>query len=119
MKEHYDQNHRHVEFAVDDWVWLRLQYRQAATIASKAHSKLAPQFYGPYCILKRIGSVAYRLELPVCAKIHNVFHVVLLKSFRGSLPAQIVPLLEIVHGRVVPTPAKVVCARLNRGIWEY
>lgn len=28
------------------------------------------------------------------------------------------PLPVIVHGRAVPTPAKVVHARLNRGAWE-
>lgn len=118
MKDRYDQHHRQVEYAVDDWVWLPLQHRQAANIATKEHSKLAPRYYGPYRILEHIGSEAYRLELPARAKIHNVFHVALLKTFRGSPPTQIFPLPEIVHGQVVPTPAKIVRTRLNRGVWE-
>jgi len=38
--------------------------------------KLAPHFVGPYKILKRIGKLAYKLELPTnLARVHPVFHV--------------------------------------------
>jgi hypothetical protein len=47
-----------------------------------------------------------------------VFHVALLKKFEGTAPSQVVPLLDILHGRVIPSPDKVVKARLNRGVWE-
>ena len=42
-------------------------------------AKLAPRFCGPFTILKRIGSLAYRLTLPDGVEIHPIFHVSRLK----------------------------------------
>jgi hypothetical protein len=47
-----------------------------------------------------------------------VFHVSLLKKFEGTNLVALVPLPDILHGRVIPTPDKVLKARLNRGVWE-
>lgn len=46
--------------------------------------KLKPRFYGPYKVLKRIGEVAYELELPEGRKIQNVFNV----SCPKKIPSQ-------------------------------
>ena len=38
--------------------------------------KLSPRFVGPFPILERIGTLAYRVNLPEkMAGVHNVFHV--------------------------------------------
>jgi len=42
--------------------------------------KLSPKLYGPFNVLKRIGSTAYKLEIWPQWKIHPVFHVFLLES---------------------------------------
>jgi hypothetical protein len=99
-------------------VWLRLQQEKTVGVTAAAPSKLGSKFCGPYQILKRIGEVSYKLQLSARACIHDVFHVALLKKFEGTTPSQVVPLPDILHGRVIRSPAKVVKARLNRGVWE-
>lgn len=64
--------------------------------------KFSPRFFGPYKIVQHVGTVAYRLQPPVRACIHDVFHVALLKLFHGELPVEMVPLPYIHHGHVVP-----------------
>ena len=46
--------------------------------------KLRAKYYGPYKILDQISPVTYRLDLPPQSKIHDVFHVALLKPVHGS-----------------------------------
>jgi len=47
-----------------------------------------------------------------------VYHVVSLKKYIGDSPQEQVQLPPIKRGQVLPVPAKVLCARLNRGTWE-
>ncbi|XP_073129180.1 uncharacterized protein [Henckelia pumila] len=44
--------------------------------------KLNPRYIGPFEILERIGTLAYRLALPPSlAAVHNVFHVSMLQRY--------------------------------------
>ena len=46
------------------------------------NGKLAPRYIGPYLIIERVGTAAYRLELPEeMARLHNVFHVSMLRKY--------------------------------------
>ena len=40
-------------------------------------------WYGPFAVLKRIGSSVYRLDRPTGIKVHLVFHVGRLKELLG------------------------------------
>ena len=48
--------------------------------------KLSPRFIGPFEILERVGTVAYRLALPPSmAGVHEVFHVSMLRKYTPDL----------------------------------
>lgn len=80
MKAQENKQRRDIEYAVGDWVFLKLQPYKLKSLANRLVAKLAAKFYGPYKIMERIGLVAYKLELHDHAKIHPVFHVSMLKK---------------------------------------
>lgn len=43
--------------------------------------KLCPWFCGACEVLDRVGPVAYQLAFPSHIKVHNIFHVILLKIY--------------------------------------
>ncbi|KAG8637999.1 hypothetical protein MANES_15G181430v8, partial [Manihot esculenta] len=55
-------------------------YRQS-TLTSRKNQKLAAKYFGPFEVLERVDSMAYKLKLPVESKLHPVFHVFTLKPY--------------------------------------
>ena len=59
------------------------------------HGKLSLRFIGPLEILERVGTVAYRLALPLSMSgVHEVFHVSMLRRYIPD-PTHVVDLVEI------------------------
>jgi hypothetical protein len=116
QKRHYDRAHRSVTYQVGDWVLLRLRQRAATSLPQASSGKLKPRFYGPYRVVEIINAVAVRLALPPQARLHDVFHVGLLKKFHGNPPQAPPPLPPVRHGAVTPEPEQAVKARLARGV---
>jgi hypothetical protein len=69
-------------------------------------------------VIGRIGEVAYRLQLPDGVRIHGVFHVGVLKPFRGTPPSSAPALPPLCHGRPLQRLARVLRSELRRGVWH-
>nr|CAD40483.1 OSJNBa0067G20.3 [Oryza sativa Japonica Group]CAE03320.2 OSJNBa0032I19.14 [Oryza sativa Japonica Group] len=80
QKSYADNRRRNLEFAVDNFVYLRVTpLRGVHRFQTKG--KLAPRFVGPFRIIARRGEVAYQLELPASlGNVHDVFHLSQLKK---------------------------------------
>ncbi|GAQ93053.1 hypothetical protein KFL_012730010 [Klebsormidium nitens] len=88
MKSFADQKRRDVSFAKGKKVLLSTQNFKLANPGTR---KLLPKWVGPFEVIEPVGKVAYKLKLPPNLKMHNVFHVDLVKPYRNN-------------GRVQPPP---------------
>ena len=76
QKRYADEKRRDEEFAVGQQVMLSTRN---ISLKNPGSPKLMPKWIGPYPVAKRIGKVAYQLDLPTTLRIHDVFHASLLE----------------------------------------
>jgi hypothetical protein len=95
QKSYADKKRREASFDPGDFAYLKVSPIRG-TRRFQVHGKLAPRYIGPYKVLKRVGVVAYRLELPEeMSDIHPVFHVSQLRRCLKVLEEKRVP-VEII-----------------------
>ncbi|KAF7833267.1 Ty3/gypsy retrotransposon protein [Senna tora] len=106
MKLFADRKRSELQFQVGDSVFVRLQPYRQHSVHLRRNQKLGMCYFGPFTILERIGEVAYRLQLPPHAKIHDIFHVSQLKQCIGSAASVHIPLplLTTEQGPVISPP---------------
>ncbi|PHT27962.1 hypothetical protein CQW23_32429 [Capsicum baccatum] len=84
QKSYADVRRRELQFEIGDWVFLKVSPMKGVMRFGK-RGKLSPHYVGPYQILKKIGTLAYELELPASlGSIHPVFHISMLKKCIGD-----------------------------------
>ena len=89
QKSYADTQRWPLELEPRDFVYLKVSPIRG-TRRFQVRGKLSPWYIGPYRIIKKIGAVAYRLELtPEMSDIHNVFHVSQLKKCLRVLEEQV------------------------------
>ncbi|GKF53582.1 putative reverse transcriptase domain-containing protein [Tanacetum coccineum] len=74
-KSYADLKCKPMEFEVGDKVMLKVSPWKGVVRFGK-QGKLNPRFVGPFKVIKRVGDVAYKLELPEeLSRVHNTFHM--------------------------------------------
>ena len=71
----YDKKHQAIHFQKGDHVLLRLHKGYNIPSSTILGRKLSQQYAGPFRIIEKIGSLAYKLDLPKHWRVHPVFTV--------------------------------------------
>ena len=89
QKSYVDVRRQPLVFEVGDHIFLKVMPKRRVVRFDK-QEKLSPRFIGPFEILERIGTIAYRLALPPnMSGVHEVFHVSMLGKYTPD-PAHVV-----------------------------
>jgi hypothetical protein len=90
-KSYADLKRKDVSFEIGEHVYLKVSPLRG-TKRFHVKGKLSPRYVGPYPIVKKIGKVTYKLELPPeLTGVHPVFHVSQLRKcvvVEKRVPAQ-------------------------------
>ncbi|GJY80152.1 putative reverse transcriptase domain-containing protein [Tanacetum coccineum] len=86
QKSYADLKCKPMEFQVGDKVMLKVSpWKEVVRFGKRG--KLNPRYVGPFKVLKSVGDVAYKLELPEeLSRVHNTFHVSNLKKCHADEP---------------------------------
>jgi hypothetical protein len=81
QETYVNKRRRPLEFEVGDLVYLRVSLMKGVKRFG-VKGKLAPCYTGPFLILKKCGSMTYKIDLPPSlAGVYDIFHVSQLKKY--------------------------------------
>ncbi|GKE22190.1 hypothetical protein Tco_1433702, partial [Tanacetum coccineum] len=116
QKSYADVRRKPLEFQAGDRVMLKVSPWKGVVRFGK-RGKLNPRYIGPFKVLAKVGTVAYRLELPQqLSRVHSTFHVSNLKKCLSDEPLA-VPLDEIHIDdklRFIEEPVEIMDRKVNR-----
>ncbi|KAL0322292.1 UNVERIFIED_CONTAM: Gag-Pol polyprotein [Sesamum calycinum] len=84
MKKYVNHNRRFVEFNAGDLVMVKVPDPRLSKSSRRRDPRLMQKYVGPLPIIKHVGMLAYKIELPSWWKIHSVFHVSQLKKYSAD-----------------------------------
>jgi hypothetical protein len=80
QKNYADRRRREHQFKVGNHVYLMV-FPFKGSRCFQVRGKLIPCYVGPFHVTKRVGKVAYQLDLPqTFSAVHNIFHTSQLKK---------------------------------------
>ncbi|GJW78657.1 putative reverse transcriptase domain-containing protein [Tanacetum coccineum] len=86
QKSYADLKRKPIESQVEDRVMLKVSPWKGVVHFSK-QGKLNLRYVGPFKVLEKVGSIAYKLELPQeLSRVHNTFHVSNMKKCYSDEP---------------------------------
>ncbi|GMI86874.1 hypothetical protein HRI_002356700 [Hibiscus trionum] len=114
MKQQADRLRTDCEFIVGDLVYLKLQPYRQHSVQRRISHKLGPKWFGPFRVIGKVGSVAYKLQLPDGSRIHPIFHVSQLKKHVGEdICSNELPLIGP-DGCISKEPVKILDRRIGK-----
>jgi hypothetical protein len=91
QKSHADKRRHTLSFEVGDYVYIKVSPIHG-TRRFQVQGKLAPRYIGSFPIIKKVGAVAYKLQLPAeMSDVHDVFHVSQLRKCLRVPEEQVAP----------------------------
>ncbi|XP_062203796.1 uncharacterized protein LOC133906004 [Phragmites australis] len=123
QKSYSDKRRRDLGFQVGEFVYLKVSPIRG-THRFRVRGKLAPRYIGPYEVLQKVGTVAYKIQLPPeLADVHEVFHVSQLKKCLRVPEEQVtedtLDLQDDLRYQEVPVKILDVVSRKTRGSTVY
>jgi hypothetical protein len=95
QKAYADENGREVKYNLEDKVILSTKN---IVLKNGSSRKLLVRFIGPFSIIQQINVVAFKIDLTAGLRMHNVFHISLLRPYIEGKSPRSPPIPEVIKG---------------------